>query len=254
MSSVEFETHGPVALIRLNRPELRNAVNLAMTSEIRAALQRLEADDALRAAVLTGAGKFFCAGMDLGAFANGEKPALTEADRFAGFVGAVRSKPIVAAVNGGAVAGGFEIALACDMIVAEEGAFFALPEVKRGIVAAGGGALRLPSRLPPAIASEVLLTGEALSAERAHALGLVNALVSGDRLIEHAMALAGRIAANAPLAVRRTMDIIRLASAGAEPDLWAESDRAWADVEPSEDALEGARAFKEKRAPVWKGR
>lgn len=254
MSSVEFETHGPVALIRLNRPELRNAVNLAMTAEVRAALRRLEGNDTLRAAVLTGAGKFFCAGMDLGAFAQGEKPAVTDPDRFAGFVGARRSKPIIAAVNGGAVAGGFEIALACDIIVAEEGAFFALPEVKRGIVAAGGGAIRLPSRLPPAIASEVLLTGDTLSAERAFGLGLVNAIVPGDRLIEQAMALAARIAANAPLAVRRTMDIISMASAGSEPELWVESDRAWADVEHSEDALEGARAFKEKRAPVWTGR
>lgn len=254
MSSVEFETHGPVALIRLNRPELRNAVNLAMTAEIRAALQRLETDATLHAAVLTGAGKFFCAGMDLGAFAQGEKPAVTEADRFAGFVGAARSKPIIAAVNGGAVAGGFEIALACDMIVAEEGAFFALPEVKRGIVAAGGGAIRLPSRIPPAIASEVLLTGDTLSADRAYTLGLVNALVPGDRLVGHALDLAGRIAANAPLAIRRTMDLIRHASAGSEEALWAESDEAWADVERSEDALEGARAFKEKRAPVWKGR
>ena len=254
MSSVEFETHGPVALIRLNRPELRNAVNLAMTAEMRAALKRLEADDTLRAAVLTGAGKFFCAGMDLGAFAQGEKPTVTGADRFAGFVGAMRSKPVIAAVNGGAVAGGFEIALACDMIVAEEGAFFALPEVKRGIIAAGGGAIRLPSRLPPAIASEVLLTGDTLSAERAFGLGLVNALVPADRLVEHAMALAGRVAVNAPLAVRRTMDVFRVALAGSEPDLWAESDRAWGDVEHSEDALEGARAFKEKRAPFWKGR
>lgn len=247
MPLVEFETHGAVALIRLNRPELRNAVNLALTAELRAALARLEADPALRVGVLTGAGRFFCAGMDLGAFAAGERPGLGDADHFAGFVGARRSKPIIAAVNGGAVAGGFEIVLACDMAVAEAGAIFSLPEVKRGIIAAGGGAFRLPRRLPAAIAAEMLLTGDPITAERAAALGLVNAVVPAADLVATALDLAGRVAANAPLAVRLTRDIAN------PPDDWSRSDAAWAQVETSADALEGALAFKEKRPPRWTG-
>lgn len=247
MPLVEFETLGAVAVIRLNRPELRNAVNLALTAELRVALTRLEADASLRVAVLTGAGRFFCAGMDLGAFAAGERPGLGDPDHFAGFVGAKRSKPIIAAVNGGAVAGGFEIVLACDMAVAEEGAIFSLPEVKRGIIAAGGGAFRLPQRLPAAIAAEMLLTGDPITAERAAALGLVNAVVPGADLMSTALGLAARVAANAPMAVRLTREIAN----GAED--WARSDAAWAKIEASADALEGALAFKEKRAPHWTG-
>jgi len=247
MSTVLFETHGPTALIRLNRPEVRNAVNLALTADLRAALARFEGDPALRVAVLTGAGRFFCAGMDLGAFAAGERPGLDDVDGFAGFVRASRSKPVIAAVNGGAVAGGFEIVLACDMVLAEAGAIFALPEVKRGLIAAGGGAFRLPRRLPAAIAAEMLLTGDAISADRAAALGLVNTVVPGADLIPAAMALAARVAANAPLAVRLTREVAQ----GAED--WVASDAAWTRIEGSADALEGSRAFKEKRAPHWKG-
>jgi len=247
MSPVLFESHGPTALIRLNRPEVRNAVNLNLTSALRAALARFEGDPALRVAVLTGAGRFFCAGMDLGAFADGERPGLDDPDGFAGFVRAARTKPVIAAVNGGAVAGGFEIVLACDMVVAEEGAIFALPEVKRGLFAAGGGALRLPRRLPPAIAVEMLLTGDAIGADRAAALGLVNSVVPGPDLIPAALALAARVAGNAPLALRLT----RAVAQGAED--WAASDAAWAQIEGSADALEGSRAFKEKRLPVWTG-
>ncbi|MFO0157623.1 MAG: enoyl-CoA hydratase-related protein, partial [bacterium] len=155
MTLVTFDTHGATALICLNRPEVRNAVNLALTADLRTALARFDGDPALRVAVLTGAGRFFCAGMDLGAFAAGERPGLDDSDGFAGFVRATRTKPVIAAVNGGAVAGGFEIVLACDMVVAETGAILALPEVKRGLFAAGGGALRLPRRLPAAIAAEI---------------------------------------------------------------------------------------------------
>ncbi len=254
MSLVEFETSGPIALIRLNRPELRNAVNMALTTELRAALGRLEADDDLKVAILTGAGKVFCAGMDLGAFAAGERPGLLDPDHFAGFVSARRSKPIIAAVNGAAIAGGFEMMLACDMAIAEAGAVFALPEVKRGIVAAGGGAFRLPRRLPPAIAFEMLLTGDPISAERALALGLVNYVVDAPNLIPRAMALAGRIAENAPLAVRLSLEIARRSAGLGEAEAWAENDAVWARIDGSADALEGARAFKEKRSPVWTGR
>jgi len=248
MPLVQTEIHGPVALIRLNRPEVRNAVNLALTAELRAALAWLEGDDTLRAAVLTGAGRFFCAGMDLAAFAAGERPGLNDPDGFAGFVRADRSKPVIAAVNGGAVAGGFEIVLACDMVVAEQGAILGLPEVKRGLIAAGGGAFRLPRRLPPAIAAEMLLTGDPISADRAAALGLVNRVVAADALIPTALALAAKVAANAPLALRLTRQV----ALGAED--WAASDAAWATIAASDDALEGSRAFVEKRAPRWSGR
>jgi len=248
MPLVQTEIHGPVALIRLNRPEVRNAVNLALTAELRAALAWLEGDDTLRAAVLTGAGRFFCAGMDLAAFAAGERPDLNDPDGFAGFVRADRSKPVIAAVNGGAVAGGFEIVLACDMVVAEQGAILGLPEVKRGLIAAGGGAFRLPRRLPPAIAAEMLLTGDPISADRAAALGLVNRVVAADALIPTALALAAKVAANAPLALRLTRQV----ALGAED--WAASDAAWATIAASDDALEGSRAFVEKRAPRWSGR
>ncbi|MCA3451234.1 MAG: enoyl-CoA hydratase/isomerase family protein [Rhodobacter sp.] len=247
MTLVTFDTHGTTALICLNRPEVRNAVNLALTADLRTALARFDGDPALRVAVLTGAGRFFCAGMDLGAFAAGERPGLDDSDGFAGFVRATRTKPVIAAVNGGAVAGGFEIVLACDMVVAETGAILALPEVKRGLFAAGGGALRLPRRLPAAIAAEILLTGDPITADRAAALGLVNAVVPGPDLIDTALALAARVAGNAPMALRLTRAVAQAA------EDWGPSTAAWAQIESSADALEGARAFKEKRTPRWTG-
>jgi enoyl-CoA hydratase/carnithine racemase len=254
MSLVEFETHGPIALIRLNRPDQRNAVNMALMAELTEALARLEAEADLVVGILTGAGKIFCAGMDLAAFAAGERPGITDPEHFAGFVSRKRTKPIIAAVNGGAIAGGFEIVLACDMVIAEQGAIFSLPEVKRGIIAAGGGAFRLPRRLPAAIANEILLTGDSISAERALAFGLVNEVVPGSDLVAAALKLAARIAVNAPLALQLTLDMARNSVALAEAEAWAASDAAWGRIDVSEDALEGARAFKEKRPPVWKYR
>lgn len=254
MSLVEFEIHGSVALVRLNRPDQRNAINMALMQEFKDAIDKLESDADLTVGVLTGAGKIFCAGMDLAAFAAGERPGITEPSHFAGFVSRARSKPIIAAVNGGAIAGGFEIALACDMIIAEQGAIFALPEVKRGIIAAGGGAFRLPRRLPAAIANEMLMTGDPISAERALAFGLVNDVVPGEALVDAALKLAARIAVNAPMALRLTLDLARSSAALGEAQAWAANDRAWAQVDGSEDALEGALAFKEKRPTVWKGR
>lgn len=254
MALVEFEVHGQVALIRFNRPDQRNAVTTAMKQELTAALRRLEDDDALRVAVLTGAGKVFCAGMDLAAFAAGERPGITEPDRFAGFVAAERTKPVIAAVNGGALAGGFEIMLACDMAIAAEGAVFGLPEVKRGLVAAGGGVLRLPRRIPFVVANEMILTGDTIGAERALSLGLLNAVVPLDQLIPAAMDLANRIAVNAPLAVSASTRLSRAATFADEAPLWALNDRLWSRIDGSEDSLEGSLAFKEKRAPAWKGR
>ncbi len=251
--NVTTESHGPVALISLNRPEHRNAVNAAMMTELVAAMTRAEADDAIQVVVLTGAGKVFCAGMDLGAFSAGERPGLADPHGFAGFVNAPRRKPVIAAVNGGAHAGGFEIMLACDMAIAEEAALFSLPEVKRGLVAAGGGTHRLPRRIPSVIAVEMLLTGDPITADRALALGLLNQVVPADELIPAALALANRITANAPAAAREALALARSAMAVGEPALWGMNAAIWSRIDGSDDALEGARAFKEKRAPRWTG-
>jgi len=250
---ITFEAVDRIAIIRLNRPEQRNAVDAAMTAGLKSALARLEEDRNIAVAVLTGAGPVFCAGMDLAAFARGERPGLTEPAGFAGFVRAARTKPIIAAVNGGAFAGGFELMLACDMAIAEEGARFGLPEVKRGIVAAGGGALRLPRRIPLALANEMLLTGDPITADRALELGLLNRVVPAKDLIAAAMELAGRVATNAPLALKLSLSLSRKAAGTQEEALWAENAAAWAQIDGSDDAIEGARAFKEKRPPVWHG-
>jgi enoyl-CoA hydratase len=254
VSEIEIERQGHVAVLWLNRPDRLNAVDEAMTAAMRAALPEVEADDEVRAVVLAGRGRAFCAGMDLAAFAEGQRPGLTDPDRFAGFANAQRTKPVIAAVQGAALAGGFEIVLACDMVVAAEGAKFGLPEVKRGLFPAGGGTIRLPRRIPPAVANEILLTGELIEADRAHALGLVNRVVPPAVLLDSALSLAGRIAENAPLAVRSALALARDAAATAEVELWAANDALWGRVEASDDALEGARAFAEKRAPDWTGR
>jgi enoyl-CoA hydratase len=250
---VLYALEGPVAVIRLNRPDQRNAVTTAMMAGLVDAMARFEADPSAQVAILAGEGKVFCAGMDLAAFAAGERPGIDTPEGFAGFVNAPRTKPVIAAVTGGAHAGGFEIVLACDLVVAEEGALFSLPEVKRGLVAAGGGAHRLPRRVPRAVALEMLLTGDAIAAERALALGLVNRVVPRDEVLPAARALAAGIAANAPRAVRETLALARAASRVGEEALWQANAATWARIDGSRDAREGALAFKEKRAPVWSG-
>lgn len=251
---VELEIRGHVGIIWLNRPERLNAVNQKLTDAMRSVLAVVEADDALRAVVLAGRGRVFCAGMDLAGFAAGERPGLTDEDRFAGFANARRTKPAIAAVQGAALAGGFELVLSCDMVVAAEGAQFGLPEVKRGLFPAGGGTLRLPRRIPLPVANEMLLTGEPVDARRALALGLVNRVVPETELLETALTMAEAVALNAPLAVRSALALAREAAAVAEAELWVANDRMWKVIDASEDALEGARAFSEKRAPVWTGR
>lgn len=252
---VLYEVRRGIALITLNRPESRNAVNPAVAEELSSILDKVEQDPDVQVCVLTGAGgKAFCAGMDLKAFAAGQgKEIISETDGFAGFTSRQRSKPFIAAVNGAAMGGGCELVLACDMAVAAEHALLALPEVKRGLFAAAGGALRLPRMMPRVRAMEMLLSGDPLTASEAYDLGLLNRVVPLEGLLDAALGLAGRIAANAPLAVRTTLALARRAS---EPDLelWRENARAWARVAASEDAEEGPRAFREKRAPVWKGR
>lgn len=243
-----------IARITLNRPEQRNAFNTDMADQLRAAVDRFEGEEELRVAVLCGAGKVFSAGMDLAAFAAGERPGIDGPHGFAHFVRRPRAKPVIAAVNGAAVAGGFEIVLACDMAVCARDARFGLPEVKRGIIAAGGGAIRLPARLPPAIASELLLTGDLIDAPRAHALGLVNALAEPGRVEDAAIALAKRIAVNAPLAVQQSLALVNGVLERGEDAAWADNRRAWSIVSNSADAAEGALSFKERREPRWTGR
>ena len=251
---VTLEKQGHIAFITIDRPERRNAFNAQMTREMREVLVELEADPELRVAILTGNGPVFCAGMDLAAFTSGEGPEIVSGKgRFAGFVAAERTKPVIAAVQGAAVAGGMEIMLACDLAIAAEGSVFGVPEVKRGLVAGGGGTFRLTRRVPHAIANEMLLTGDPISCDKALAHGLLNAVVPADQLMTTATEMAEKIAANAPLAVRFSLQQSKQSLDGDEVADWQLNDQLWPLIENSEDATEGATAFVEKRAPVWKG-
>ncbi len=250
-----FETDGPVAIITLNRPENRNAVNVELTAHLRQAVKRFEEEDALRVAILTGAGKIFCSGMDLAAFLDGQGDGiLFGKGRFAGFVDAERTKPVIAAVEGAALAGGMEIALACDLIVAGESAVFGLPEVGVGLFPVAGGAFRLAGKISPAKALQICLTGEGLSCQKAYDLGLVNEQAPDGKAMEMALNLARKIAMNAPLGVRAAFQIGRSLSRQQEAVMWDLSENLWADVAASVDAKEGPSAFKERRKPVWSGR
>lgn len=253
--TVLYETRGAVAILTLNRPDQRNSVNLELAEALRAALSRLEADPEIRVAILTGAGAVFSAGMDLKAFLDGDGDAIIFGEgRFAGLIDAPRTKPIIAAVNGPALAGGCELVLACDLVVASETAFFGLPEPGVGIFACAGGPFRLARRIPPGKALELALTADRLSATDAHAFGLVNRLAPPGQLIDTALELANRILRNAPRAVAATLALVRAAGAQAERELWPLNDRLWAEVAASDDATEGPRAFTEKRRPQWTGR
>src|SRR5215212_4168885 len=247
------ERRDRVLLITLNRPDARNAVNLAMAEAMAAAMDELDATDELSVGVIAGEGKGFSSGMDLKAFATGERP--WAGDRgFAGIVQKPSEKPLIAAVEGFAVAGGLEIALACDLIVAARGARLGIPEARRGLVAAGGALRQLPRRLPAAIAMELALTGETITAERAAELGLVNRLVDPGKALDAALELAGRVAENAPLALRASKTILRQQWSWDDQTFWREQGEIVGPVFASEDAIEGATAFGEKRAPNWRGR
>ncbi|MBS1869251.1 MAG: crotonase/enoyl-CoA hydratase family protein [Actinobacteria bacterium] len=251
--AVLTEERDGVLLVTLNRPEQRNAVNRAVAEGIAGALDTLDADPDLRVGILTGAGKGFCAGMDLKAFVAGERPAV-EGRGFAGIVQRAADKPLIAAVEGFAVAGGFEVALACDLIVAARGARFGIPEVTRGLVAAGGALLRLPRRIPYHLAMELALTGALVDAERMAEVGLVSRLVEPGAAVASALELARAIAANGPLALAASKRILVEAPAWPDDEAWARQAQITDPVRASADAREGSLAFAEKRAPRWQGR
>lgn len=242
-----------VLLITLNRPEMRNAVNLPLAEGIAAALDELDGDSSLSVGVLTGAGKGFCAGMDLKAFVTGERPWVGDRG-FAGIVRRASVKPLIAAIEGFAVAGGLEVALACDLIVAARGAKLGIPEVKRSLVAAGGALLRLPRSLPYNVAMELALTGDPILAERAADLGLVNRLAEPGGAVEVALGLAAEISANAPLALVASKRILQEQGNWSATEMWEAQGAISEPVFTSEDAREGATAFAEKRPPLWQGR
>ena len=248
---VLVEQRGRILVITINRPKAKNAVNKAVAEGLAAAMDRLDGDPGLSVGVLTGAGGTFCAGMDLKAFASGELPMVE--GRGMGFTERPPAKPLIAAVEGYALAGGTELALATDLIVAARDSAFGIPEVKRGLVAGGGGLLRLPQRIPSAIAMELALTGEALPAERAHVLGLVNALAEPGHALDEAIALAERITANGPLAVAATKRVIVESRGWSPEEFWAKQNEIIMPVFGSKDAQEGAIAFAEKRSPQWTG-
>ena len=242
-----------VLTITIDRPRARNAMTLAAARAIAAALDRLDDDDELRVGILTGAGGHFCAGMDLKGFLRGERPSI-EGRGFGGLTTKPPRKTLIAAVEGYALAGGFELVLACDLIVAAEDAQFGIPEVKRGLAATAGGLLRLPRQLPHRVALELALTGEMFPATRAHALGLVNRLAAPGQAVEEAHRLARVIAANGPLSVAATKRVVQESRDWPIEEMWARQAALTEHIFGSDDAREGSAAFAEKRPPVWRGR
>jgi enoyl-CoA hydratase len=252
-AAVLTERRGRALVVTLNRPDQRNAVHGAVAEGVAAALERLDAEDDLAVGVLTGAGKGFCAGMDLKAFVAGERPWVGDRG-FAGITHRSADPPLIAAVEGFAVAGGLEVALACDLIVAARGAKLGIPEVKRGLVASGGGLLRLPGRIPWHAAMEMALTGDPITAERAYELGLVNRLAEPGGALDTALELAEAVAVNGPLAVRASKQILTRSGDWNQEEMWERQGELAEPVLASEDAREGATAFAERRAAEWRGR
>lgn len=251
--SVAVEARGSVLVITIDRPQARNAIDRAVAEGIAAALDRLDGDDALTVGVITGAGGYFSAGMDLKAFAAGQ-PSHAGGRGFAGIVERPPDTPLIAAIEGFALAGGFEVALACDLVVAARGATFGIPEVKRSLVASAGALLRLPTRIPYHVAMELALTGDPISAERGHELGLVNRLAEPGGALDAALGLAAAITPNGPLALAATKRILVEAPGWPPEAAWAHQQAIAGPVFASEDAREGAVAFAEKRPPTWRGR
>ena len=251
--AVIVETRDNVLVITINRPQARNAVNGAVATGVAAALDRLDAETGLSVGVLTGAGGTFSSGMDLKGFLRGETP-VVEGRGLAGLTEAPPRKPLIAAVEGYALAGGFEMVLACDLVVASREAKFGLPEVKRSLVAGGGGLFRLPHRLPYYLAMELALTGDPITADVAAHHGLVNRLVDAGGALDGALELAAAVAANGPLALTASKEIVRKSLDWSEDEAWKQQLDIMAPVFGSEDAREGAAAFAEKRPPRWQGK
>jgi enoyl-CoA hydratase len=255
MATIEYATEGHVAVITINRPEARNAVNSDVANGIEEAIDKLEADDSLWLGILTGVPPVFSAGADLKEINAGRAGALnTKRGGFAGITRRERTKPIIAAVDGPALAGGTEITLACDLVVASTNATFGIPEVKRSLVAAGGGLFRLPRKLPFNLAMELALTGDPIDAARAHHFGYVNRLCEPGHALETAKELAHQIEANAPVAVRASRRVILAAMTEDENTGWRLSAEGMAEAMSSEDMKEGLTAFIEKRPPKWSGK
>ena len=253
--AVDFEQRGPFAVVTINRPEARNAVNGAVAQGIEEAIDRIEADDGIWVGILTGEPPVFCAGADLKEINAGNAANLqTKRGGFGGIVQRERTKPIIAAVDGPALAGGTEIVVSCDLVVASTTATFGIPEVKRSLVAAAGGLFRLGRKIPLNIAMELALTGDPITAEVAHHHGLVNRLVEPGEALDAAIALADRICANAPVAVRESRRVVIEATNAPDDVGWKMSLEGMAAAMSSEDFGEGLTAFIEKRRPVWKGR
>ncbi|WP_419933058.1 crotonase/enoyl-CoA hydratase family protein [Candidatus Poriferisodalis sp.] len=250
---VDYEVQGRVAIFTLNRPEARNAISHEVSSEMEAHLDTFEADPEVWVGILAGTGTVFSAGADLKSVA-AKKPIETEKGGFAGLARYPRTKPLIAAVDGAALAGGLEIVLSCDLVVASPRARFGIPEVKRSLVAAAGGLFRLPQVVGRNVALELAMTGDPISAERAFQLGLVNEMAAEGEVVPAAIALADRIIANAPKAVRESRAVVLESHARSEDDGWEITKDHFRSILGTEDFLEGPRAFVEKRDPVWTGR
>jgi enoyl-CoA hydratase len=246
------EVRDGVLIVTMNRPEAKNAMNKAQAEGISAAMDQLEADNDLRCAVLTGAGGTFCSGMDLKGFLRGERPSI-EGRGFGGLTEWTPKKPVIAAVDGFALAGGMELALSCDLIVASSASKFGIPEAKRGLAAAAGGLIKLPRQIPPRIAMELALTGDFIDAARAYELGFVNRVVEGPSL-PAALELAARVAENGPLALIASKAIVRDSHSWSDEEMWQKQASYIAPVFVSADAREGSLAFAEKRKPNWQGK
>ena len=253
--AVELEREGHLAIITLNRPEARNAINGEMASTMEACLDEFESDENLWVGILKAEGTVFCAGADLKEIAAGNGAALsTKKGGFGGIARRERTKPLIAAITGTAVAGGCEISLSCDMIIASTETVFGLPEVKRSLIAAAGGLFRLPRALGMATAMELIMTGDPLPSQRAYELGMVNKVVAPDDVLVEAKALADRVMANAPLAVQASRNVAARALMDSDDDLWRASGKGFQSIVNTEDYKEGPKAFIEKRPPEWKGK
>ncbi len=252
MSEVLTEVRDGVLIVTLNRPEAKNAVNRAVAEGVAAAMDHLDGDDSLRVGIITGAGGTFCSGMDLKGFLRGERPHVAGRG-FAGLTEAPPKKPLIAAIDGYALAGGFEVMLACDLAVANKDAKFGIPEAKRGLAAAAGGLVRLPRQIAPRHAMELALTGDFISASRAYEMGLINRLTDGPAL-DAALELAASITANGPLAVARSKQTIVESRDWTDANMWDNQVATLGNLFATEDAREGAAAFAEKRKPNWQGK